>query len=153
MRVRSPGGKICSSLETPQTLHADRITSTPDDMIMAPLWGDRAQGPRPYNWACPDWHSLNRAWSQGQAGECSLVFSLRAGKGRAGSPAGEALRAVLSAPWAGQVLPGRVLSCPPVPWLDGWTVGMCWGLYLSGSRAVSSRQIPSPGVPDTEGDR
>ena len=47
-----------------------------------------------------------------QAGECSLVFSLRAGNGTAGSPAGEVPRAVLSAPWAGQVLPGLVLSCP-----------------------------------------
>ena len=57
MRVRNTGGKICSSLETPQTLHADSVTSAPDDMIMAPLWGDRCQGPHPYNWAHPDWHS------------------------------------------------------------------------------------------------
>ena len=50
VRVTSTGGKICPSLETPQTLHADSVTSAPDDMIMAPLWGERAQGPCPYNW-------------------------------------------------------------------------------------------------------
>ncbi|KAB0393092.1 hypothetical protein E2I00_013974 [Balaenoptera physalus] len=54
MRVRSPGDKICSSLETPQTLHADSVTSTTDDMIMAPLWGDRVQAPRPIIMAHPD---------------------------------------------------------------------------------------------------
>ena len=74
-------------------LSMQTVTSAPDDMIMAPLWRDRAQGPCPYNWGHPDWHSLHRAWSQVQAGECSLVFSLRAGNGRAGSPAGEEFEA------------------------------------------------------------
>ncbi|XP_014649699.1 PREDICTED: vomeronasal type-1 receptor 4-like [Ceratotherium simum simum] len=42
--------KIGSSLETPQTLQADSVTYTADDMIMAPLWGDQVQEPCLYNY-------------------------------------------------------------------------------------------------------
>ena len=157
----STGGKICSSLEMPQTLHADSVTSAPDDMIIAPRWGDRAQGPSPYNWGHPDWHSLHRAWSQVQAGECSLVFSLRAGNrrgtqscavstlGRTGAPS-----LVLSCParaLAGRVDSGNVLECVsewdqrhefmanPVSW-GPWH----WG--EEGGATVES--VPSPVWPE-----
>ena len=50
MRGMSPGDEICSSLETPQPLHADSVTDTTDDMIItAPLRGEQVQGPCPYN--------------------------------------------------------------------------------------------------------
>ena len=57
--------------------------------------------------------SLHRVWSQVQAGEFSLVFSLGRNQDSQLS-AGEELK------------------------LGRWKVGMCWGLYLNGTRAMSS---------------
>ena len=60
---------------------------------------------------------------------------------------------MLSVPWAGHVLPCLVLGCPVHALAGRWKAGMCWGVYLRGTRAVSSLQISGPGVPDNEGKR
>ena len=49
--------------------------------------------------------------------------------------------------------PCLVLSCPVHALAGRWKGGMCWGVYLSGTRAMSSLPILCPGVPDNEGKR
>ena len=110
----SPEDKICSSLETPQTLHADSVTSTTDDMILAPLWGDRVQAPRPYNYG-PSWLTLpcTELWSQVQAGDCFLVFNLRAENRREGLSNRRGTQScAVSTIGQGRCSPCLVLSCP-----------------------------------------
>ena len=48
---------------------------------------------------------------------------------------------MLSVPWAGHVLPCLVLGCPVHALAGRWKGGMFWGVYLRGTRAVSSLQI------------
>ena len=122
MRVRSPGGGICSSLETPQTLHADSVTSAPDDTIIAPLWGDRAQGLCPYNWGHPDWHfpAQRVEPSAGRWVRPCVQSQGRKQESRLSSRRGAQSCAVSTLGRTGA--PGHVLRCPARA-LAGWVEG------------------------------
>lgn len=75
--VKTCSGDKILSLEMPQTLHADSVTQTTHDMVMASLWGDQVQGP--YNYGS-SWLTLlcTKLWSKDKPGECFFMFSLRA---------------------------------------------------------------------------
>ena len=122
-------------------------------MIMAPLWGERAQGPCPYNWG-PSRLPLPCTDCGAECRQVSALLCSVSGQ-ESGEPAlsRRGAQSCVVSTLGRTAAPRRVLSCPVQALAGRWKGRMCWGVYLSGTRAGSSLQILCPEVPDNEGKR